>query len=342
MSDSREDFEAVIKELDEKQTTAGAAQDLIDKDKDPVEEVVETKEPVEEKEEVKQEADQEGDGAPKESVQQEEKTDPLLVQDKAPASWSPKVREQWAGIPKEVRDEILRREDASAQGVRKLQEETAPMRGFVQQLDPFIREAVNVGANPGQYIGQVMAAERALRNPDENIRFDALLNIADQYGIPLREVINKSVGREVLQAKPANAPLPKEVQTELEANRQWRAQQEEDSMKREIDTFKKDKEFFDDVAPMMGDLLQANAAADLQEAYDKAIWAHPATREVLLARQNKQKGVDSVAARQAAAAKVGAKTNETIAVKTKGKGEEEESSLEDDIRASIAAMAGRA
>lgn len=348
--DTREDFEAVIKELEVKETTAQAANSLIDKD-DPAKDEPTKDDPAKDdpaKDEPTKE-DPAKDEPTKEEPAKDEpatdgvKDDPLLTQDKAPAAWSPKVREQWATIPKEVRDEILRREDASVKGVRQLQEETAPMRGFVQQLDPFIKEALNSGANPGQYIGQVMASERALRNPDENARFEALLAIADQYRIPLREVINASVGREVLSKQAAPTAVPQAVQQELEANRQWRAQQEEQSMVREIETFARDPkhEFFQDVRSIMGDLMQANAATNLEEAYEKAIWAHAETRAVLLERQSKQGGKDKVAERQAAAAKVSAKTNETIGVKT-GKTEDDEGSLEDDIRASIAAMAGRA
>jgi len=338
MTDSiREDMEATIRELEGKEeTVVETAAKLEPEVKDPEPVVEEGKEP-----EAKEPEEEGKEPEAKEPVE-EEKTDPLLVQDKAPSGWTPKVREQWATIPKDVRDEILRREDASAQGVRKLQEETAPMRGFVQQLDPFIKEAINNGANPAQYIGNVMAAERALRAPSQDDRFAALLNIADQYGIPLREVINASVGREVLQkAAPSQPSVPPEIQRELEESRKWREQQSMESTNREIAAFKSGKEFFDDVAPYMANLMEAGAATTLQDAYDQAIWAVPTVREVLLGRQGKTNATNDLKEKQKAAAAAGIKSNDTIGVKTKKKDGEDESSLADDIREAFAAQAGR-
>lgn len=298
-----------------------------------VKDPVEKKEPEAEVPEKKEPPVEEGD----DKTDKESPAEPLLAQDKAPAGWTPKVREMWATVPKEVRDEIIRREDASAQGVRKLQAEVEPMRGFVQQLDPFIKEAVQSGANPGQYIGQVMASEKALRNPDENARFEALLAIADNYRIPLREIINASVGREVIAARPAAAQqVPEEVQRELQAQREWRAQQEQQSLINEIETFKKGAEFFEDARPVMANLITANPNMTLQEAYDQAIWASPAIREVLLARQSKK--TDPIADKQKEALKASG-GNEEIHVRTRAKGEE--STLEDDLRESIVAMSGR-
>lgn len=334
--DIRSIMEDAVKEHEGKEETiVETAAKLEPEKKEPVKEEVkeETKEPEGDKEEgTKEPSKEEGS----------KEADPLLTQDKAPSGWAPAVREQWATIPAEVRAEILRREEASAQGVRKLNEEVAPMRGFVQQLEPFIKEAFENGQNPGGYIGQVMASERALRNPDQNQRFQALLNIADQYGIPLREVINESVGREVLtKAQPQTSQLPPEVAQELAESRKWREQSAEDAVKREIAQFKVGKEFFDDVAPLMGDLMANGSAKDLTDAYEQAIWANPSTRQVLLQRQGTEKQKNDFSDRQKAAADAGVTGKETIAVKTK-KDDNSESSIEDDIRETIAAMSGRA
>lgn len=292
------------------------------------------------KEEVKEPVKEEGkETSTEEVVKEPVKEEPLLKEDKAPSAWAPAAREKWADIPQEIRQEILKREETSAQGVRRLQEETAPMRQFVEQLMPVIKEAVDNGKHAASYINQVMASERALRNPDQNQRFAALLQIADTYGIPLREVINESVGREVLTRpqQQAKQELHPEVKRELEASRQYREQQEQQAAQREINDFKSKNEFFDDVAPLMANLLEADKNMTMQQAYDQAIWAVPAVRAVLLERQGKEQKKNSLQDRQNAAAAASVKGSEEIVVKTKDEG----GSLTDDLRASIAELSGR-
>lgn len=337
MSDElRELLEASVKEAENKpESVIETAAKLEPEVKEP-----EVKEPEAQKPEVK---DPEGEKQtaeepkkPEEGTEQAQK--PLLASDKAPSGWAPAVREKWATIPEDVRAEIIRREEASALGVRKLQQEVEPMRGFVQQLNPFIQEAAQNGQNPGQYIGQVMASEKALRNPDQNARFEALLQIADSYNIPLREVINASIGREVIAARPQQQPqVPDTVARELEANRRWRQQQEEQATLKLIEDFKKDNEFFDDVSPFMANMIQAEPSLSLKEAYERAIWAHAPTREVILSRQKKDQELKG---KQAAAASASAKSSEEVHVRTRGKNEE--STLDDDLRESIVALSGRA
>jgi hypothetical protein len=265
----------------------------------------------------------------------------LLKQDKAPSGWSPKARERWNQIPEDLRSEILRREEDSAKGVRQLQEEVAPMRGFVNTLSPFIQEAFQNAQDPAQYIGSVMVAERALRTGDINSKFEALLSIADQYKIPLREIINKSAGEEVLKA-PAQQQfqIPPEIQRELEESRRWREQQSRGTSTNAIQEFAAKNEFFEDVREEMALLLEAGAATDLKTAYEKAIWAKPETREVLLARQAGEKKKTDIKEAQKRASGANVDTDESLGRKapTKPTGSE---SVEDDIRASIAALAGR-
>lgn len=200
---------------------------------------------------------------------------------KAPSSWSPKVREQWASLPEEVRKEVIRREEASVNGVRKLQEEFEPIRKFAGQLDPYIQEARSLGTDAGEYIARTMAAERSLRSNDPKERFNALLNIADTYGVPLRQAL----GGNPVPTQGQSAQLPPEVVRELQEAREYREQAQRQTLEQQVNSFKEGKEFFEDVRELMAGLLDAGTAKDLQDAYDKAVWIQPEVREVMLARQ---------------------------------------------------------
>lgn len=267
--------------------------------------------------------------------------EPVLTQDKAPSGWSPKSRERWAEIPEDLRSEILRREEASAAGVRKLQEETAPMRGFVQALSPFINEAAQNARDPAQYIGNVMVTERVLRTGNPDQKFDALLGIADQYGIPLRQIINKSVGEEILKApEKQQFSLPPEIQKELEESRRWREEQSRNTNTTQITQFAEKNEFFEDVRVTMANLLEAGSAKTLEEAYEQATWANPEIRSILMERQSKGGKEADLKNAQKRASSANVKNDESLGTRKAPK-DDKDSSTEDDIRAAIAGLSGR-
>ena len=267
--------------------------------------------------------------------EEEKKPEPLLKEDKAPQSWSPAAREKWNQIPDDLRKEIIRREEAAAVGVRQLNERFAPAVKFVESLGPILQEARNAGIEPTGYISSVMQTEHALRTADTKGKFNVLLSLADQYGVPLREIINASVGQEVLQkgAQPGQQQmaLPPELVQELEENRRWRREQEGSRVQSEIVSFSNGKEFFEDVRGQMADLLQSGVAEDLNDAYDKACWADPNIRKVLIERERQGQQRTDISQRQQAAGLVNIPSQGAINVKT---GNEEES-LEDSIRAAF-------
>ncbi len=228
-------------------------------------------------------------------------------EDRAPSSWTPKARERWESIDPELRREIVRREEAAVSGVRQIQEKFQPYENFYKFMSPVVDEARSLGVAPEQHIMNAVMMERALRAPDVPSRFQALLRMADQYGIPLREVVNASVGEEVLKGKgqAAQGGVPAEVARELEEIRHWRDSMERDQVLGEVSSFSAGKEFFEDVRFTMGNLIRSGAAENLDQAYEQAIWAVPAVREVLIARTAAGSTSTGVRQRQQAAASVG-------------------------------------
>lgn len=213
-----------------------------------------------------------------------------LSEDRAPRGWSPASREKWNTLPADIRSEIIRREEASAQGVRQLQENMAPARDFFQVLDPYLREADQAGVHAASYISNVMGTERALRTSDLPGRFQAILQIADQYGVPLRDVINESVGQRIIPQPAPQPQMPPELFYEIQQMRQWREQQESAGYNSQIAEFASDKEFFADVTNVMASLIESGQAQTLQEAYDSACWANPTIREILMTRNGTSEG----------------------------------------------------
>lgn len=263
-------------------------------------------------------------------------------QDKAPQSWTPAVREKWATIDPEIRAEIVRREEAAVTGVRQLQERYAPMDQLANSIGPYMNEIVQQGQNPNAYLQATLAAEKELRAADVPSRFQALLKIADNYGIPLRDIINKSVGEEVLGPM-AKVQIPQEITNELQEQRQWRQQQEANYAQSAYNSFASDpkNEFFNDVRNQMADLIDAGVAKTLPEAYEAAIWANPTTRAVLVGRQGQQQQNTGIVDRQKAAAGASVVATGDLKVAPGAMGHSDDDDLATTVAKAIRDNAGR-
>lgn len=261
------------------------------------------------------------------------------TQDKAPQSWTPKAREKWNEIPPELRAEIVRREEAAVNGVRQLNERFAPAVQFAQNMAPVFQEAQSVGVDPIQYVGAIVQTEKLLRTGDQKSKFNEILRLADQYGVPLRDIINRSVGEELLTKPqaPQQAPVPPEVARELQEMRAWRERESAQATEREIAIFSKDKEFFNDVRNAMADLIDSGVAKTLDEAYEKACWATPEIRRVMIDRERGAQATNSLKERQQRAAGVGIAPNSSLDVAV----DNEEDSIEASVRAAFRAGTGR-
>jgi len=262
-----------------------------------------------------------------------------LSTDKPPQSWTPAAREKWANLDPDIRAEVIRREEASANGVRQIQERFVPMQQFVDQMTPIAQEAHSIGADPVSYMHSLANTERLLRTADLPAKFNEIMRLADQYGIPLRDVINQSVGQEVIKApQRQQMQMPPELQQELNYMRQWREQQESQQAVDIVEDFGEDKDFFNDVRHIMADLVERGMAGDLDQAYDQACWMVPEVRQVMLARQGQAAATSKIATKQAKAAGASIPAGGRVAVADDGA---EDDDISATVRRAWAASQGR-
>ena len=345
--DLYEDLKSVVEGTEEK-APEGAASDELGKD------IANDLADVLRDEEGKKEPEKPADEPKKEEVKAEEAPDVpakeeqpkpeegvKLDENRAPSSWSAKVREKWKDLPQEVRQEVLRREEAHANGVRKLQEEFQPVKQFTEALGGVIQEAANVGLPPVQFIHNMARAEYSLRNGSPEQRMEALFALADQYGLPLRQFVNVPQAQQPSQQAQT---IPPQIQQELEASRQFRQQfeqqtraQQEQTVQRQVQEFAAKNEFFEDVRDIMADLMDANPNRTLEQAYEQAIWAHPEVRQVMLQRQQQQAAQEQGKQRRAAAAGASLSSSDPGVAVADGMGD----TIEEVIRNAFKASSGR-
>lgn len=258
------------------------------------------------------------------------------------------IREKWAELPVEVREEVYEREREIHQQMTRYDEErnfgkqvkqvVGPYEGFIRQL----------GSDPVQAVDYLIKTDYALRTAAPEQRKALFMKAAADYGIQL--------GGNDFQADPFAPPVDPRIETmqqqltRLENDRTHATQQaqlaEQASIEQQITDFASRLEnvFFDRVSPFMATLLESGQAANLEEAYDMAVYANPETRELQQAAQSAQSQRTQALLKQAEADK--ARAASVSVTGAPGPSVEASSpntagSLEDDIRQAIQAASSR-
>lgn len=211
---------------------------------------------------------------------------------KAPQSWTPSAREKYSELPDEVKAEVNRREVE----INKRLQETSHERKFATEIKdmfkPYELDIQAAGVTPQAVVEDFLKVSNTLRRGDQNTKAKLISDIIRQHNIDLPTLDrilsgNAAPEQTHIGSDPA---LTQRLQQLEQAEKNREAQSEakaNSSAQAEIQRFTNDpkNEFFNDVAPHMQHLLSSGQASDLKDAYDKAIWANPETRKVLLARQ---------------------------------------------------------
>ena len=188
-----------------------------------------------------------------------------------PSSWKKDYEESWGKLDPTLQDYISQRESDFAKGVSTYKSQWDQAQPILSTIEKFAPVLQQNGVDPAQWINSLGTAHQTLvyGNPEQKLQMFAQL--ANDYGVDL----NGFLGGQ--QASPQFSMIAQELS---QIKNQWQAfqsqqeQQEQTQLKGEIDSFSKDKPYFEDVRETMAGLLQNNMASDLNTAYDKAIRLH--------------------------------------------------------------------
>jgi len=200
------------------------------------------------------------------------------VERKAPTTWRKEAAAQWASIPDSLKDEILKRENDARLGIQNYKSAADIGRQYEEASKPFSQTFQQLGVTPVQAFQYLLNADAKLRysNPQEKARYFS--ELARNYGIDLSQVVQL----------PPVPPEYQQMQQELNKLRQQQTRWEEQqnaSLNSEIERFAETHEHLEAVRPAMAVLLEKGLAKDLQDAYEKAIWADPEIRSLLISKQ---------------------------------------------------------
>lgn len=287
---------------------------------------------------------------------------PIFDHNKPPSGWTAEGKAKWGTLPEDIRQEITRREEASYKGFEKYRNQVAPATDLYDSLAPHADYFNHIQRTPKDYFGDVIAIEQTLTLGNPAQKMEVLIDLAEQYQIPLAAILDQALGgdgkggkvKEFIgmahQQHNTPAPLPPEVQRELEESRKFRqefAQKESDRILGEMESNKKDYPLLGDsaVREAMAQAIQDGKAVGLQAAYDHVVWLNPDFRAKHMSAQSLAAPApgtpDPVQQRQAAAAAVSTPAPTPSVVR---KEEVVDESIEDTLRKAFAesANAGRA
>lgn len=185
-----------------------------------------------------------------------------------PSSWKKDYEEDWGKLDPRLQDYIQQREADYAKGVSTYKNQwdnAAPIIESLRQFQPLLQQ---YGVAPQQWITQLGNAHARLVTGTPEQKMQVFQQLAQDYGIDLGNA-NGYTGYD-----PQFSSLAQELNQIKNQWGQFQAQQEameQTQLRSEIDSFKADKPYFEEVRETMAGLLQNGMADDLQSAYDKAI-----------------------------------------------------------------------
>ena len=186
-----------------------------------------------------------------------------------PSSWKKDYEEDWGKLDPRLQEYIQQREADYAKGVSTYKNQwdmAAPVMESLRQFQPLLQQ---YGVAPQQWITQLGNAHAQLVTGTPQQKMAIFQQLANDYGVNLG-----SLGGYENTGYDQFSQLSQELN---QIKNQWgsfQAQQEameQTQLRSEIDSFKADKPYFEEVREVMAGLLQSGMADDLQSAYDKAI-----------------------------------------------------------------------
>ena len=249
-----------------------------------------------------------------------------------PQSWAKDKHELWATLPVEAQDYYELREKQMLDGIEQYKSGYKYGEILSKTLDPFREEMAKNGVDEVQAINNLFGHHRALTSGSLEQRQEAFVRLGQSIGL-----IPPSEGQ------PAYDPRTQELQARLNRIEQQEAQRMQEieqqhyqDIERQVTDFAMapGHEYFNEVADDIAILL--NSGIELQDAYDRAVWANPITRAKELAKQAEQQAQSILAKKKEEAEKAKKATSSNVrTIKTNSKSNEPMGSWEDTMRETL-------
>lgn len=211
-------------------------------------------------------------------------TTPEVQETGAPKTWSKEALAEWATLPPRAQQEILKREEDFLRGITQYKERAETGDRFSKVVEPYspILQAENI--DPVQMFQSFAANHYILSRGTEAQKLELAANMIAGYGIDFNNLAN-FIGDRILEpADPRVATLEQEIaalkQGQATITEREKAAQVQ-QLGSEIETFAADPAhpFFAELVDDIAKLFETGQANTLAEAYEKAVYLNPTTRQ---------------------------------------------------------------
>lgn len=243
-------------------------------------------------------------------------TEQALDLNRAPSSWKPAAKAQWAALPEDVRAEIYRRESDFHKGNSAIKENADFGMNIKSVVEPYRMLIEAEGGTPESAIRDTMRTAAIFRVGTPQQKMAAMYQIDQQFNCGFQSEFNRLVQQEVAKLtgqQAPQAPMPPQQFHDPRVDALLRSQEQEQQRRaQELSAQASDAEnrfraavddkgqpkfpFVDNVTDDMISRIPAIQRSNpslshfdvLQQAYEAAVWANPETRAVLLSQQQQQ------------------------------------------------------
>lgn len=266
----------------------------------------------------------------------------------APKTWSKEALQEWATLPPRAQQEILKREEDFLKGITMYKDKAEVGDRYDSVVAPFktVLQAENI--DPVQLFQSFASNHYLLSRGTEAQKLELAANMIQGYGIDFNKLIGFVGDRMIEPADPRVSALEQEIATlkQGQASRQQQeAAQVQQRLATEVDAFAADPAhpYFNELVDDIAQLFEKGQAENLQEAYDKAVYLNPTTRQKEIDRLTAERSTSVSPEEQARRDKIAKSTAADLSLDPKARnGTVPLGTIDDTLRETLARIEGRA
>lgn len=233
----------------------------------------------------------------------------------APKSWPKDMHEHWKTTPKEVREYWAVREKQMLEGLSQYKGDADYGRDIQKTIAPYKAIISAQGLSERDAIHSLLNAHYRLTVAPPSQKQQLIQMLAKSYGVDLGDAQRASVA-------PDNAMMAliddmHSIKADIARRHAMEIENERKNSISTVERFANDPNnvYFNDVADDIAIMLRANPGLKLEDAYDKAVWANPVTRQREESRIQKER--EAYRAKQAQEAAAKAKSASAVSIRTR-------------------------
>lgn len=231
---------------------------------------------------------------PTEQPQEEATPEEVAEALAAPKTWAKETHDLWKTLPRAAQEQVMRREEQMHTGIEQYRAHHELGKSLHEVITPYMPMIQANGLEPAKAVASLLNAHYRLTNGSPEQRMAAYERLGIDLGLKQAQA-----AANIDPAMQKALERLERLESELATGKQAQIAQAKEKIAAEVNTFANEKDaagkplrpYFDEVSDDIVAFISQGAS--LKDAYDKAVWANPVTRE-------KQRQADIKAAAQEA------------------------------------------